>query len=273
MTSEDSGDKPPSYVIFGAQQKRIREKRGMSRQRLSELVPYSIDQIRKVERGERRALPDYIQHVDDALAAQGLLVVVGEELVKEHLFPDWFEEYAKAEAGARSLQSYNTHVIHGLLQTEDYARAVLSAHHPTLDDEEVEARVVARLERQVLLTRKPTCMLSFVIEEWVLRRPIGGEQALKEQLTKLAGCARMRNVSIQVLPIDCETHAGFDGPMTLLETAENNRLGYVEGQAGPNWAAAPDKVRALEGRYGIIRGEALNAEDSWTFIEKLAGAL
>ncbi|MBL1099499.1 helix-turn-helix domain-containing protein [Streptomyces coffeae] len=273
MTSEDKDDRPPSYVIFGAQQKRLREVRGLSTQELSDKIPYSVDLVRKIERGERRAQPDYIEAVDTALQAHGVLVVVGEHLSNQYLFPEWFEEYVQAEASALRIDIYDTHVVNGLLQTEAYAHAVLSAHHPTLDDEEVEARVAARLERQALLPRKPTCMLSFVIEEWVLRRPIGGKSALKGQLNKLIECARMRNVTIQVLPTACETHAGFDGPLTLLETAEGKRLGYVEGQAGSDWIAAPDKVRSLEGRYGIIRGQALNAEDSVKLIEELAGNL
>lgn len=271
MTSTDKGDKPPSYLIFGAQQRRLRERGGLTRQQLSDQVPYSADLIRKIERGERRAQADYIKQIDGALGAQGLLETVGEELSKKHLFPEWFEEYVKAEAEALRIDIYDTHVVNGLLQTERYARAVLSAHHPTLDDEEVEVRGSARLERQALLTRKPTCMLSFVVEEWVLHRPIGGVAAMREQLEQLAACARLRNITLQVLPTACESHAGFDGPMTLLETADSRRLGYVEGQAGSAWVAAPERLRELEGRYGIIRGQALNAEESLKLIEELAG--
>ncbi|WP_208882360.1 helix-turn-helix domain-containing protein [Streptomyces armeniacus] len=280
MTSEDTqdaqdsgGKNPISYVIFGRQHRRLREHAGFTVQQLHTASSYSADLIRKIERGDRRAQPDYIQKVEEVLGTNGLLLVASEELAKRLQWPDWFEKYVEAEANARSLQSYNTQVIHGLLQGEQYARAVLSAHYPTLDDDAVEARVAARLDRQSLLTRKPTCMLSFVIEEWVLRRPIGGKAAMREQLQHLIGCARMRNVAIQVLPTACETHAGFDGPMTLLETGEAKRVAYVEGQAGGAWGTATEEVRVLEGRYGIIRGQALSTEDSLRFVEQLAGEL
>lgn len=277
MTSQDTqdgaGKNPISYVIFGRQHRRLREHAGFTVPQLHEASRYSADLIRKIERGDRRAQPDYIQKIDEILGANGLLLVASEELAKRLQWPDWFEKYVEAEANARSLQTYNTHVIHGLLQSEPHARAILSAHYPTLDDETVEERVAARLDRQTLLTRKPTCMLSFVLEEWMLRRPIGGKAVMREQLQHLAECARMRNVTIQVLPTACETHAGFDGPMTLLETAEGMCVAYVEGQAGGGWVTASEGVRVLEGRYGIIRGQALSAEDSLRFIEQLAGEL
>lgn len=274
MTSKDKGDKRPvSYVIYGAQQRRIREHVGMTQQQVADEVGYSVELVRKIERGERKAQEQYVRKVDEVLQAQGVLVVTSEELSQHLQWPDWFEEYVEAEAAARRIEEYDTHVVPGLLQSEEYARAVLSAHYPTLDDEEVEGRVTARLERQALLTRKPTCMLSFVVEEWVLQRPIGGKKSMQDQLHKLTECARMRNTTIQVLPTACETHAGFDGPMTLLETADGKRVAYVEGQAGGDWISSPDDVRVQEGRYGIIRGQALSAEASLTFIEKLAGEL
>ena len=280
MTSEDKGDsqdgagkKPISYLVFGRQHQQLRKHAGFSVARLSEISGYSQDLMRKIERGDRKAQPEYIQRIDDMLGVQGVLVTASEVLAQHLLWPDWFEKYVEAEAQARRIEKYDTFVVPGLLQTEAYARAVLSAHYPTLDDEEVESRVMARLDRQTLLTRKPSCMLSFVIEEWVLRRPIGGKPVMKEQLNRLSECARMRNVTVQVLPTACEVHAGFDGPMTLLEAGDGRRVAYVEGQAGGDWVAGVDEVRTLEGRYGIIRGQALSTEDSLRLIESLAGEL
>lgn len=273
MTSKDSEDRNIANVVFGAQQRRLRTLRGISKNELAEQLGYSADLIRKIEGGKRRAQPEYVVKADQVLDARGVLIAAAEELSQLQLYPEWFAEYVETETSCLSLEEYDVLVIPGLLQGEKYARAVLSAHYPTLDEEDIEQRVRARLDRQALLPRKPMCMLSFVIEEWLLLRPVGGRPAMKEQLQLLANCANLRNVTIQIVPIACESHAGFDGPMTLLRTDAGQKVAYVEGQSGPGWVASPQKVANLEGRYGIIRSEALNAEDSLRLIDKVAGEL
>lgn len=273
MTSKDSQDRSMRDVVFGAQQRRLRTLRGISVTELARDLGYSDDLIRKVENGIRRARPEYVARADEILDAKGVLVAAAEELAQLTLYPEWFEEYVETEASCLNLHSYNTHVVHGLLQTHDYARGVLSAHYPSLDDDEVEARVQGRLKRRDLLTRKPMCMLSFAIEEWVLRRPIGGRAVMRSQLLHLLECAKLRNITIQIVPMSCESHAGFDGPMTLLGTDDGQTVAYVEGQAGSAWVTSPLKVVNLEGRYGIIRSEALNTEESLRLIEEVAGEL
>jgi hypothetical protein len=100
-------------------------------------------------------------------------------------------------------------LVPGLLQTEAYARATFSIRTPALDEEEIEHGVAARLACQVLLTRAPKPFLAFVIEEAVLRRPLGGRVVLKEQIVRLLACARTNYVTIQVMPTECEEHAGW----------------------------------------------------------------
>ncbi|MFE1782142.1 Scr1 family TA system antitoxin-like transcriptional regulator [Streptomyces sp. NPDC059506] len=268
----DHDGRSVGLAIFGMQSRALRERLGMTQAELAGHIGYSESLVRMVERGERKPRPDYVERVDKALRAQGVLIAAT-PFLRQDRHPSWFVEYVEAEAEAVSLCKYDTHVVPGLLQTEEYARAVLSAHCPTLDDEEIERRVAARLDRQVLLARKPAPTLGFVIEEWVLRRPIGGRAVLKAQLLHLLECVAMRNLAIQVMPTACETHAGFDGPLTLLETPESRRLAYVEGQAGSEFVTEGAKVGVLEQRYGIIRAQALTTEDSARLIECLAGEL
>lgn len=270
--TSDGDEKPIAWRMFGSQQRTLRELRGMTQEELRQRAGYSLGHVRGVELGDRRPTPPYVEKVDAALQAEGLLLAVAKEML-ESRHPTWFKRYAETEAGVRRLYSYATHALHGLLQTEDYARTVLSAYVPTLDDDEVETRVAARLDRQALLTRKPSPTLGFVIEEWVLHRPVGGVHVVKEQLVHLATCAKMRNVSVQVLETRVITHAGFDGPMTLLETEDGQNLGYVEWQGGNRFITDPKRVSDLEQRYGIIRSQALSPERSISFIEDLAGAL
>ncbi|MFE0190709.1 helix-turn-helix domain-containing protein [Streptomyces sp. NPDC058989] len=264
--------KPLAWRMFGAQQRALRERREMTQDELSKRAGYSLGHVRGIELGDRKPTRAYVEVVDDALGAEGVLLAVAKELI-DNRHPEWFEEYAETEKAVRRLNSYATHALHGLLQTREYAEAVLSAYVPTIDDDRVEALVTARLERQALLTRKPSPTLGFVIEEWVLRRPVGGADVMRAQLKHLAACARMRNVSVQVLETAITSHAGFDGPMTLLEAAEGRTLGYLEVQGTSRFIAAPMDVGDLEARYGILRSQALSPERSISFIEDLAGAL
>lgn len=268
----DEGTQNPLWKVFGRQQRAFRELRGRTQEQLSQRSGYSLGQVRGVELGTRRATEKYVTHVDAALDAQGLLLAAAQDLVADR-HPGWFEKYAKTEAEVRRLYTYDTHVLNGLLQTEEYARSLLSTRVPVLDDEEVENKVQGRISRQALLTRKPPPTLGFVIEQVVLEHPIGGKVAFKRQLEHLAACARMRNVQIQVMATNQEKHVGLDGPMTLLETAEGRSLGYVEVQGVSRFIVEPKRVSDLEQRYGIIRSQALSPEESLSYIEDLAGAL
>ncbi len=202
------------------------------------------------------------------LDAKGALRAAAPHLKWTRL-PAWFGEYAKREQEAVSVWSYDTHVIKGLVQTEDYARAVLSAYVPVLEEDEIERQVRTRMERQALLTRKPAVSLAMVIEECVLRRPVGGKAILRAQLERLLELSEMRNVSIQIMPTHYETHAGFDGPFTLLETPESQWVAYVEGQSTGTVFDDRKEVSRFQDRYGMIRTQALVPKDSVRLIEEM----
>lgn len=273
--SDGRDGKPLAWKLFGLQQKALRNLRGLTQEQLAARTSrkYSLSTVQKVESGSIRPQPDYIQDVDDALDAQGVLTAQVEELARPG-YPVFFQEYADLEGTVQRLYTYNAHALHGLLQTEAHARVVLSSYVPLMSDEQIEEHVQGRLDRQVLLTRKPPPMLCFVIEEHVLRRPIGGREAHRDQLLHIAACTRMRNVSVHVLPTEAETHVGLDGPMTLMDTAEGRSLAYAEWLGvGSAFYTHPKEVSALEQRYAMIRSQALRAPESLAFIEKLAGEL
>lgn len=273
MSSKDSQDRSIRDVVFGAQQRRLRTMRGISVSELARELGYSDDLIRKIENGIRRARPEYVVKADEVLDVHGVLVAAAEELEQLTLHPEWFEEYVDTEATARRIEKYDVAVLPGLLQTDEYAFCVLNSRFPTLDEDEVESRVRARIERQAVLTHKPTCIISFVIEEWVLRRRTGGSEVARRQLQRLIECAEMRNVSIQVMPIDTDTHPGFDGPLTILETEDEQRVAYIEYQNGGLWVCQPAQVGVLEVRYGMIRAQALSPSESLRLMKKLEGEL
>lgn len=199
-------------------------------------------------------------------------MATGSKLRVSHL-PSWTEEYTEQEAKAVALHRYENHVIPGLLQTAPYARSVFGCHCPPLEDNEIEARVQTRLARHTLLQRRPAPVISFVLEQVVLTRPIGGEKVLKEQLFRVLEVSQLRNVEVQVMPPDRRTHSALNGPMVLLENPARDQIAYIEGQSGGFFVTEQPELSNLFARYGILRAQALSPEESVALIERTAEAL
>ena len=268
-----SGDQSSSNLeMFGSLLRFFRERAGITQEGLGGQVGYSKSQVAMVERGERPPKGRLVEIADEALGAQGALLAAGKQLKTNH-FPSWFEDYAELESKAAAISMYANHVVPGMLQAEAYARAIFNCHCPPLEDDEVEARVTARLDRQRVLQRKPAPLVGFVLEEHTLTRPLGGPTALKEQLSHILEVSERRNVQIQVMPHNREVHAGLNGPMILLETAERDRLAYVEGPSGGYFVDEQPNLGDLFARYGILRAQALSPEDSAQLIEQVADGL
>ncbi|MET7859156.1 helix-turn-helix transcriptional regulator [Streptomyces sp. NPDC005318] len=255
--------------MFGTLLRFYRERAGLSQEVLGLSIGFSKSQVAMVERGQRPPKGNFIARADEALRAQGALNAAGAELTFSHL-ASWFEPFATEEAKASARHEYETHVVPGLLQTEEYARAVLGHTHPSVDDEEVEGRVAARLERQILFTRKPTPDIGFVMELSALTKPIGGRHVRKRQLLRILDIAQLRNVQIQVMSPDREIHVGLDGPFVLLETKERRQLAYIEGQGGSFFISEQPALGNLFGKYGILRAQAHSPEESVKLIEQAA---
>ncbi|MGH1556385.1 DUF5753 domain-containing protein [Streptomyces sp. L7] len=177
------------------------------------------------------------------------------------------------EQEALSVSSYCTQLIHGLLQTKDYARAVLECAFPPLEEDEIERLASARMERKALLDRKPLCVINIIIEEAALRRQVGGVEVMRGQYEHLLACARRPNIVLQVMPMSNGGHAGLPGPLTVLETPEQAILVYMEANGQSTLVSSPDEVGVLARRYAMIRSQALRPEESAALIEQLAGEL
>ncbi|GAA2483331.1 helix-turn-helix transcriptional regulator [Streptomyces gobitricini] len=264
---------PGAAKAFGRLLRFHRERAKVSQEALGRETGYSKSQVAMIERGERRPRGNFVDVADELLGAQGALVEVAEE-VRASGVAAWFEDYLEEEARAAAIHKYENHVIPGLLQIEPYARAVFGCACPPLDSDEIEAGVTARLARQALFHRKPMPLVSFVLEKAVLTRPLGGPPVLKRNLLHILDIARLRNVEIQVMPEDRRTHAGIDGPFTLLDTAERrSQLVYVEGQGGRYFLSEQPDLGDVFARYGILRAQALTPEDSAELIEEVAREL
>ncbi|MCH6159440.1 helix-turn-helix domain-containing protein [Streptomyces marispadix] len=262
----------PVHKILGKQIKHLREQAGLTQAEFGKKAGYGTDQVSSVERGRRPAKPQFIAAAERLLDARGLLKAVEDEVDKARLrYPAFFREFARLESEAVELHEYETMVVPGLLQTEDYARAVFTLRRPLLDEETIEARVAARLARQEIFNRWPPPTLSFVLEEVILHRPFGGATVLREQLQQLVRLAKLRHVELQVMPTHRTDHPGQAGPLILLETDDQPKVAYGEIQDRNVWFTKREAVRAVEARYGIIRAQALTPDESLGLIEKLLG--
>ncbi|MGW7619746.1 helix-turn-helix domain-containing protein [Streptomyces antimycoticus] len=257
---------------FGQQLRLLRTSRGLTRAELGAKLGYGEDMVTSVELGRRIPRPEFIDRADAVLEAGGLLTVMKEEVARAR-YPAFFRDAAKLEAEAVELHVYANQAVPGLLQTEEYARAVFGVLRPPLDDVVVDERVAARLARQEIFHRKPTPLVSFVIDEAVLRRPLGGRGILRGQLEQVLLVSRMRHVEVQVMPLDREENAGMAGPFTLIETKGGRRIAYVEVQNVSRVHCDREPVRALEAKYGSLRAQALTPRESFAYVEKLLGEL
>ncbi|WP_055693270.1 helix-turn-helix domain-containing protein [Streptomyces prasinopilosus] len=257
-------------TTVGRQLKLRRESVGMRVADFAAAMGYGEDLAYKVEAGHRIPRPEYLEKADEVLGAGGLLAAMSEDVAKVR-YPKKVRNLAKLEAQAVELLSYGSHNLHGVLQTEEYARALLSTRRPTLSEDELERAVAARTARTAVFGRKPAPELSFVQEEVTLRRPIGGRMVLRRQLEHLLELAQLRFVSIQVMPTSHGDHPGTGGRVQMLKFADGTAVGRADDEFGSRPVTEPRHLRILELRYGIIRAEALTGRESSAFIEQVLG--
>lgn len=273
MTIGSTTTQPPVVWRYcGNQLKRWRAQAEVSREDLGREAGYSYEAIKSMEQGRRKPARRVLDIADDMCEAGGKLRAATDYLEPER-YPARTHEFMQAEASAIALHSYQPLLVPGLLQTEEYARALLHAYCPPLDDETIAERLTARMQRQEMITSKPTVVFSFVIYEAALRTMVGGREAMREQLHQLVKSGERRNVSVQVLPADTGAHAGLDGAFVLLETDEHARYAYEEGHEMRCLTTSSETLQMLTERHGMIRMQALSAEESALFIREVADGL
>ncbi|MFD4635179.1 helix-turn-helix domain-containing protein [Streptomyces sp. NPDC058284] len=255
--------------MVGQQLKLRREAAGMRVAEFAVAIGYGEDLVRKVERGARIPRPEYLDRVDEVTGADGLVSAMKE--MREARYPKKARDLAKLEAQAVEIGLYSNHNIHGLLQTEEHMRALFEMRQPSYSQDQVERDVAARMARRAIFERSPAPTLSFVQEEATLRRTIGGTMMLRRQLEHLTTVAGLRNVTFQVMPLDCESHAGMGGLIEVLKFRDGTAVGRSEGAFSSRPVSDPKQLRILELRYGIIRAQALTPRASLAFIEQLPG--
>ncbi|MDF3293127.1 helix-turn-helix domain-containing protein [Streptomyces silvisoli] len=257
--------------LVGAQVALFRRWARLTQRELAERLGVHEETIASIEQGRRPLKLDLAEQLDELLETKGALEVAVRNLPERAKYPVWAEAFIDHERDAIAISSYENQVIPGLLQTEAYARAVFRNRVPLFSEGEIEHRVAMRMERHDILHRKvpPTC--SFIFSEAVLKDRLGGDEVYKEQLRHLRKCADLPGLTIQIMPLGRETHAGLNGPFVLLETPEHHLIVYLETQRGSQLISDPDEVSIIARKYAMLRSQALNLEESKRLLDQLLG--
>jgi transcriptional regulator with XRE-family HTH domain len=242
-------------MLVGAQLRRLRTEAGLSRDEAGEAIRASEWKIHRLENGQvgfkDRDIGDLLRlyGVTDPDDIAGFLQFAREANAPGwwqqygDLVPQWFKAYVDLESAATLIRTYEGQLVPGLLQTEDYMRAVIGAH---LDEppEEAERRVALRMARQTLLTRPDRPRLWAVIDEAALRRPVGSPEAMRGQLERLIAATKLVNVVLQILPFRAGAHPGMVGAFSILRFADGELpdVVYVEHLTSAQYLDRRDDV-------------------------------
>ncbi|WP_034272337.1 helix-turn-helix domain-containing protein [Haloechinothrix halophila] len=260
--------------------RRLREVADLTIDDVSEKLECSASKISRIETGHVGVTP---RDVRDMLELYGVAGDDREALVqlsREARTRGWWHAYSEVftgafvglEADASSLRAFQALLVPGLLQTERYAHAVIRAMRPDADEQEIERRVTARMQRQRLLTEPAPPEYWAVIDEAVLHRAVGGSDVMAEQFERLLTMAALPHVTIQVVPFGAGAHPGMEGPFLILgfpEQADPDVV-YVDSTTSGAYLELPADVRRYSLMFDHLRATALKPDDSTDLISGLA---
>ncbi|MES4903886.1 MULTISPECIES: helix-turn-helix transcriptional regulator [unclassified Streptomyces] len=246
-------------VVLGKRLQDLREKAGLSYERAGRALDVTHATIRRMEKAEVGLRLPYVEKllrtygVTDPEEVEGFLSLAREANKPgwwhrfRDVLPAWFNTFVALEGEANLIRAYEPHYVPGLLQTEDYARAVMCAGMPHASDAETERNVALRMERQSLLTRPDPPMLWVVMDETVLRRPIGGPEVMRDQITRLIEAASMPNIRLQIMPFDAGPHPAMYGPFHIFRfpIQELPDIAYTETLVSGSYFDQRDDVSAF----------------------------
>ncbi|NLU73045.1 helix-turn-helix domain-containing protein [Streptomyces sp. HNM0575] len=232
-------------MVLGLRLRDLREAAGCSFGEAAEALSVNTTTVRRMEKAEVSLKPPYVEKLLKTYGISEGEISAFLELVDDanrpgwwqgfrDVLPPWFSLYISLEGEASMLRAYEPHCVHGLLQTADYARALLRTGFPRASDEELGRRVALRMERQELLRRKDAPRLWVLLEEQVVRRHIGAPHVMREQIDRLIECAALPNVTVQLIQYTSGPHPAMFGPFQLFrfEIPELPDIVYAESLSG-----------------------------------------
>ncbi|MEU6848629.1 helix-turn-helix transcriptional regulator [Actinacidiphila alni] len=261
---DDTSTSPLKH--FGHEVKLERERQGMSRSELGKLASCGYSLVAKIEAGDRMPALDFAESCDRAFPHSNGRFVRLWPLVIRYAYPSWFRPFVDLEAAAASIRSFQTQVVPGLLQTPEYARAVMEAGRLRLGTQRVDNLLTARMERQRILNRPDPPDLWVILHENVLRVRVGTPEVFGAQLAKLLQAAETPSTVIQVVPYSAGGHAGLAGPFAILSMDEGPDVVYADSFAQGQVVADPIEVKAAVRAYDLLTAVALSPDESLDLI-------
>jgi transcriptional regulator with XRE-family HTH domain len=229
-------------ILLGTQLRKLREAKGVSREDAGWEIRASESKISRIELGrvgfKERDVADLLTlyGVTDDNDRAALLTLARQANTPgwwhrySDVLPNWFQSYLGLESAAALIRTYEVQFVPGLLQTRDYARAVVRLGHSKAPADEIERRVAMRMERQDVLSRREPPQVWAVVDEAALRRPIGGPEVMRVQLESLIEATKLSTVRLQVIPFHAGGHAAAGGAFTILRFPDDDLpdVVYVE---------------------------------------------
>lgn len=267
---------------LGSELRKLRENAGYTIEQVAEHLECSPSRVSRIETGKaqppkQREIRDLLDlfGATDARTRDTLL-----QLAKEAAQPGWYSEfqdvfpprfgsYIGLESEAAELRHFDNQLVHGLLQTPEYAREVLQTTLPGEAPKTIDRLLELRLARQQILGRAtPTFALWVILDENVFRRPIGDAAVMRGQVSRLLDAIETPNITVQVLPFDKGGHVGLDGPFSLLGFPEptDPDVVYVESQAGNAYLEQPHQVSRMNTKFNLLVAAALDPRETGAFL-------
>jgi hypothetical protein len=243
----------------------------LTQRQLANNILFSTSMVGMVERAARKPERVFAERCDQALGLDGTLTELWAMVDRERQWaPWWFREWLDVEQEATVLRSWDPLLIPGILQTEAYARQVLSGE-PGTTPEQVEQRLAARTQRKAILSRDKPPLVWAVIDEGVLHRLVGSSDIMRDQLEYLAMAAHHPRLKIQIVPFAALSTCGLMSPFTVAELPGSRTIVHVESSALGQVSGSPDIVEMIINRYDAIRADAHPKHVSLQMVEEAAG--
>jgi transcriptional regulator with XRE-family HTH domain len=256
-----------ALAFFGSELRQHRVRAGLSQEQLAERLSYSLSLVCAIELARRTPSRDFAERADQALGTGGAFIRLW-PLVRNAAHPAWFRPWLEIEQAALALLTWQPLLVPGLLQTEEYAREVLS-QEPAATDEQIDAAITARMSRKAILHRPDPPMYGVVIDEWVLYRPIGAPAIMRAQVRSLIESACLPNVTLQVVPKECPAVAGLTGAFVIARVPGDPDLVYVESAREGYVSDRPPDVESIARRFDVIRSLALPVNTTLDLLSKV----
>nr|MDT0662477.1 helix-turn-helix transcriptional regulator [Micromonospora sp. DSM 115978] len=245
-----------------------RTKAGLTQEQLAERLHVSTSLIAKFETNRMIPKADTARHLDAVLDAGELIQELSAEARAFVGEPLWIRPWLELERDATMVRYFEPTVVPGLIQTPEYARAVLTDGNTRIRD--LDAAVAGRLERaEVLYRQDDPCRLVAVIDEAVLRRPVGGPKVMAEQMHAIAQACALPTVNVAVVPASVGAYPGINGPFAIA-TTDGRNVAFTDDPLGGQMTEDPARVAALEEVWEAIRGYALPERPSLELIMEVA---